>query len=369
MKKGADGGADAAQKLHARVREHIAKIYPDANTQEWSIVVHVILNVDGLSKVLQSCGIISSPADLHAFGRTFARTQPLFSFIDVGFGKEQADHKIRETLRFMIRIGQCKHVLFGPCHDNGYLPVLEEYKRNTAFASRFSLITGTPAEPGFRQLFDIETYDDIFRNENLKPQAAATPPSAVSSPRSATPLPPPVTSIPGPYAKVVPGSPNSMTISLGSKKPAATQRKQRKYYLVNTYDERLDTELPRPDPAAEKRYADRVQKLGYNYCNKYHLLGDCPNGDLCPYEHGGPLPAAELAVLRVKCRSLKCVNTYYCSNVECPFSHHCKLGNKCTSNTCRWADTHHVDLVSPIPYPDSIGVPPAGAPAQSRLLH
>lgn len=345
LKAGADGGAQAAQELHAKVRQHIAGLYPDSNTQDWSIVVHVILNVDGLSKVLQSCGIIRSVAELHAFGRSFARTQPLFSFIDVGFGKEQADHKVRETVRFMIRLGQCKHVFFGPCHDNGYLPVLEEYKRNTAFASRFSLISGTAPEPGFRQLgFAIDKYDDIFRTSNLTPHAPASPPSRLSSPRSATSLvPAPLAGAVGSYAKVAPGSTNSMTISLGSKKPGAGMRKS---FLVNAFEERLDSDLPRADPGAEKRYADRVTKLGYNYCNKYHLLDDCPNAGYCNYEHGERLPPAELAVLRLKCRSLKCVDTYYCEKFDCPFSHHCKVGNKCTLSNCRFADTHHVDLVS-----------------------
>ncbi|KAL0764043.1 hypothetical protein CaCOL14_013370 [Colletotrichum acutatum] len=56
------------------------------------------------------------------FGRGFGRVwraQPLFSFIDVGTGKESADHKIREMLCIMVRIGQCKLVFSGPCHDNG----------------------------------------------------------------------------------------------------------------------------------------------------------------------------------------------------------------------------------------------------------
>ena len=304
-------------------------------------MVHVILNVEGLSKTLQACGIIRSSADLQAFGRAFTRTQPLFSFVDVGFGKEQADHKIRETLRFMIRLGQCKHVLFGPCHDNGYLPVLQEYKRNVSFASRFSLISGMAPEPGFRNLgFKIDKYDEIFRTSNLVPKAPVSPPSVVSSPRTSTPLPAAVTSIPG-----ASGSLNNITVSLGKKSPP------RKSYMVNKYDERLDPELPRADPAAEKRYADRVQRLGYNYCNKYHLLESCPSGDFCNYEHGERLPPAELAVLRIKCRSLKCTQSQYCDKFDCPFSHHCKMGNKCGIPDCRWADTHHVDLVRTLPVP------------------
>ena len=346
LKAGADGGAKAAEQLHARIRRHIAATYPESNTQDWSIVVHVILNVDGLSKTLKACGIINSTADLQAFGRAFTRTQPLFSFVDVGFGKEQADHKIRETLRFMIRLSQCKHVLFGPCHDNGYLPVLEEYKRNEAFASRFSLISGTAPGPGFRQLgLAIDKYDEIFRTSNLVPPPSASPPSTISSPRSSTPLPTPVSSVPGSYAKIAPGSLNSMTISIGSKKPKAPERQ---FYLINAYDERIDTDVPRPDPADEKRFAQKVDDQGRNYCNKDHLMGGCPMDDYCNYEHGGTLKPGLLAVLRVKSRAIKCKNTQYCEDIMCPFSHHCRMGNKCVRSDCRFADTHHVEIVSSV---------------------
>ncbi|KAK0370044.1 C-x8-C-x5-C-x3-H type zinc finger protein [Colletotrichum limetticola] len=88
------------------------------------------------------------------FGRGFGRVwraQPLFSFIDVGTGKESADPKIREMLCIMVRIGQCKLVFSGPCHDNGYLPVLEPYKLDDKVAPKFTLIETTPAEEGFKQ--------------------------------------------------------------------------------------------------------------------------------------------------------------------------------------------------------------------------
>jgi hypothetical protein len=353
LSAGADGGAQAAQDLYAKIRTNVATLYPEANTQEWSIVVNVILNVEGVFKPLQANGIIKSIGDLHGFGRAFARTQPLFSFVDVGYGKEQADHKIRENLRFMIRIGQCKHVLFGPCHDNGYLPVLEEYKRNPSFASRITLLSGTAPEPGFRQLgFGIEKYGDIFRTAALGPAVPTQhhPPSPKSTPPSTTPPSGPVsTAGPKPlttplanssYAKASTTDQNPIVITVATKKPAV-----RKFYLVNAYDERIDMELPRPDPAAEKRYMERVRKLGYNYCNKYHLLDDCPNGSYCCYEHGEKLPPAEIGVLRFKCRNLKCTDGSYCAQVDCPFSHHCRMGNRCTLDNCRFAESHGTNLV------------------------
>ena len=62
-------------------------------------------------------------ANLAEFGRGFGAARPLFNFIDVGRGKERADHKIRESLRLYLPNAQCRHVFFGPCHDNGYLNV------------------------------------------------------------------------------------------------------------------------------------------------------------------------------------------------------------------------------------------------------
>ena len=96
-------------------------MYPDSNSADWSLVVHIILNMQGLGNKLQSCGIINNQNELAAFGRAFGLAQPLFSFIDVGSGKEHADHKVRETLRLFLPNNQCKHVWFGPMHDNGYL--------------------------------------------------------------------------------------------------------------------------------------------------------------------------------------------------------------------------------------------------------
>ena len=241
----------------------------------------------------------------------------------------------------MVRIGQCKHVLFGPCSDNGYLPVLEEYKRNMQVASRLSLISSSPPEPGFSQLsFKIESYDDIFRTTPLPPPKPVSPATAVKELATSS-SPAPGGRGGASYAAIGSnGSSNTKTITIAPKRAPA-----QKFYLVNDYDERLDSDMPRLDPAAEQRYMDRVRKLGHNYCNRYHLKNNCPMGDSCSYEHGEPLPAAELLVLRYKSRALKCKMTTYCDDVDCPFSHHCRMGNKCTLDNCRYADTHHVELV------------------------
>jgi hypothetical protein len=85
---GKEGGAEAAHQLHMAIKDEIKAKYPDA-ISGWSIVVQVVLNMQGLAMKLASCGIISNPNELSAFGRAFGLAHPLFSFVDVGSGKER----------------------------------------------------------------------------------------------------------------------------------------------------------------------------------------------------------------------------------------------------------------------------------------
>lgn len=68
-------------------------------------MVQVYSNLDGLARKLYSVGIIKSVTDLHEFSRSFSLNQPLFSFVDVGSGKERADHKIRGKLLWLYYYG------------------------------------------------------------------------------------------------------------------------------------------------------------------------------------------------------------------------------------------------------------------------
>lgn len=131
-------------------------------------MVYVVANFEGLSRKLASIGILRSPADLHIFARAFSCNQPLFSFVDVGMGKERADHKIKEMFRIFLHNMQCRHIIFGGCHDNGYIPNLEPFKREEEIARRITLLEATPAQPGFRSLgYEMTSFSAVFRNDPL----------------------------------------------------------------------------------------------------------------------------------------------------------------------------------------------------------
>ncbi|KAF2455852.1 hypothetical protein BDY21DRAFT_288622, partial [Lineolata rhizophorae] len=166
VKAGAEGGSDAAHKLNMEIRNHVQSINEAAGSH-WSIMVNIYANLEGLAKKLTACGIIKAPGELNAFIRAFSLNQSLFNFIDVGSGKERADHKIKEMFRLFVHNQQCKHIIFGGCHDNGYLPNLDPYKRTEA-ASRISLLETYRVQPGFGALnFRIISFPDLFRSEPL----------------------------------------------------------------------------------------------------------------------------------------------------------------------------------------------------------
>ncbi|KAF1823683.1 uncharacterized protein K489DRAFT_394208 [Dissoconium aciculare CBS 342.82] len=359
-KQGTNGGAEAAGLLHTEIQSHLQTIYPDGNVGDWNIVVQVFCNLQGLTAALLRAGIISNHTDLSEFGRSFGLARPLFNFIDVGTGKERADHKIRETLRLYLPISQCKHVLFAPCHDNGYLPVLESYRMDPAMKTRITLVETKPREPGYAKLgFGMISMPNVFRSDDIVvptrsivmptvPKALATrptPPSSIAhtanSEKSASsaPINNVTNGATGSWATVGKSGAATKTIDISSQKP-----QKNKYLLLNAYDERLDEPLPRPDPLAEARFADTVKQHGKNLCNAHHLSGHCPAGEWCDYAHLKKLTQGEMLVLKHKSRGRQCPKKLDCRDIDCTYGHNCKFAGNCHSPNCHFYGTHDIDM-------------------------
>ena len=349
-------------------------------------MVQIFYNMEGLSHKLRSSGIFKNPNEMAPFARAFSLNKSLFSFIDVGSGKERADHKVRgmsthlfatgvgilltatsETLRLFLPNMQCKHVIFGGCHDNGYLPTLDPYKRDQNTAPRISLLETLPIQPGFTQLgFKVVQFPKVFRSDPLPDRptipifvpsatAGAQPSSVLSSrsnsiavngvaptpaqaaaanlPKAATP----VSSDSSSWATVGKGAPK--TINIASKKAA-----NRKFILLNAYDERLDSVLPRADFAATNRLSERVKHK--KVCNNYHLNGKCEAGKYCDYDHGERLSPGEQLVLKQRARTRSCPDRGGCRDFDCTNGHVCPYGKDCYNDNCWFQDVHDVDMVS-----------------------
>ncbi|KAK4995103.1 hypothetical protein LTR66_005011 [Elasticomyces elasticus] len=384
---GASGGADASHKLLTDIRSHVAARHPDTNTAGWSILVQIYCNIEGLTKKLLSVGMLKSMGDLAAFARSFTLNQPLFNFTDVGSGKENADYKIREMFRVFSADRHCKHIFFGPCHDNGYLHDLNSARHDSTIASRLTLLETLPAQPGFLSLgFPTVRFPDVFRSENLPDKHVNTyvPPTYTPMPPTGNPvisespklvyrtpsLPPllngaphvtssslqptiapfmPDMKSPSPapssnsadgngtsWAAIGKNGNTTKTINVAPKKAVP-----KKSLLLNTYEERIDEPLPRVDPAAMNRLYDRIKRQ--KVCNNYHLLGSCEAGKYCDYQHGEKLSPGELLALKQKARGRSCPNRTGCRDFDCINGHMCHYGVNCYDDKCWFKDTHHMD--------------------------
>ncbi|KAI0380210.1 hypothetical protein F5Y04DRAFT_257721 [Hypomontagnella monticulosa] len=342
--KGEEGGAIAAHQLRTDIKKHVKDIYPDVNVEPWNVCVQVVLNLDGLSRKLSSIGFIKNTNELQAFTRGFSRAQGLFSIIDVGHGKEQADYKVREMLRLMANNLQCKHIIFGPCHDKGYIVELRPYQLEPTVSYRLSLLETTLAPYDFKELlFRRVKFADVFRSEFLpgSPIASSAPLPSTKTPngssfasmlRTPTPSPSPLASRP----KSLAGTPE--------------KTKTRKYYLVNSVGQRVDEPLPQADEASIQRFNERRSKErpGTGPCNRFHLNGLCDEGE-CSYFHAPRLGLGEQLIVRIKARGSFCHNKGDCMLADCYWGHQCKYesyGKICQRrDACTFAETHGTDLV------------------------
>ncbi|QIW95473.1 hypothetical protein AMS68_000991 [Peltaster fructicola] len=358
--KGRDGGAEAAFQVRTYIREKLRAQFPDMNTYSWQLNVSLVLSLQGLAKKLLACNIISRLDQLTDFGHGWV-SQPLFTFTDVGSGKERADHKIREILHANVTASYCKQVYFGPCSDNGYLTTLESLKPDPNLAMKITLIETRPAEPGFIRLnFERIGIPAVFRSTNL-PERPLGKNGGSSNIEFIRPSPRPAIAVVSSAPAVAP--PASATDSTSSDQETTSwitvgknlvkgggnlnsknKPQSKAYILLNSKDERVDPDLEEPGTAAERRfkYLTEDQKM----CNDYHLRGVCPVGEKkCPHMHGERLSADMLLVLRAKARGLPCGSGSRCRDFDCTFGHHCRFKEGCSYDVCWFKDNHKMDFV------------------------
>ncbi|KAL2259725.1 hypothetical protein VTK26DRAFT_6477 [Humicola hyalothermophila] len=376
--RGEEGGGYAAHELQRQLRDHFRSTPTLSNID--TIFVHVVLSVEGLSRALHASGLmpVADHAALAKFGRGFCRAQPLYSFTDVGYGKEQADNKVRKLFEVMEKNIQCRSLILAGCHDNGYATFLESFRNN----QKITLLETTPAAADFKTFSNFRrlTFPSVFRSEPIPPKPVAPPPGFSAPPGFANPVsssPPahsPGSSVglsssasstspqPTPPASLATSKPESqpssyaavgrvqssapLTINIASqKKPAAP----RPFIQLNKNDERVDVPLPKADPSAVKALEERRQKNGTNFCNRYHLSNNCKNGTNCIFYHGERLSPAELLALRHKTRNLVCGSGHFCRDVACNLGHHCANAGSCYfGNDCRFHEMHGMDITPTI---------------------
>ncbi|KAK0711983.1 hypothetical protein B0H67DRAFT_491713 [Lasiosphaeris hirsuta] len=391
--EGEEGGKAAAHELYQQLKRHMYETY---NMHSVDIMVQLVLSVEGLTKALHASNTLRTfdPSILARFARGFCRAQPFFTVVDVGYGKEQADNKVRKVFELMEKNLQCRMLILGGCHDNGYATFLESFRNN----HKVVLLETTPAAADFRKLsFPRLSLPTVFRSEPLPSKVDAFPSRAIAPPPgfnglsrpTASPAPLPASSL----GQITNGSPRQAPAVLAPPKPTTpviaepTRRdsgsngksagsswasvgrssgvqiidisskkasaKERAFYLLNKNNERIDIPLPKLEPAAQTSFDNKTKKNnGVNFCNRFHLTGHCKQSETtgyCPYVHGERLSAAEQVLLKIRARHLPCGSASHCWDISCTLGHHCANGSSCFfGDGCRFADTHGMDTTPTI---------------------
>lgn len=279
--------------------------------------------------------------------------------MDAGYGKERADHKIKgthtridmtplsvnasvadipdlEQLGLFLSNIQCKHVMLGVAHDNGYVPALDPYKSNPITASRISLLRPIRTGWEFQSLpFEFVQFDSsIFRTEELPNDR----PSYANLAKTASALRQPTA---------------SPVLQNHKPKPAAAAKDlvlRRPIYpgpiYLNKDDERIDEQLGTVGDRADANLQLRIEQEG-KLCNDFHLRGDCMN-PRCPYVHEPSLEGEELVAFALRARQTACGTGSRCRFRLCVLGHQCPnqrpRGTPCPrAHTCYFKKLHHVD--------------------------
>ncbi|KAH7380813.1 hypothetical protein BKA64DRAFT_713363 [Cadophora sp. MPI-SDFR-AT-0126] len=195
LSQGLKGGQLAADMLIEKVKEHLVSLGPSfRDPTTIPIMVKAYANLSGLTYHLRD---IASPKELSQFWIGFSQRSPFIDFVDVGSGKEAADNKIREVLRFNIDSPQCEHIFLACSHDGGYVPVLSPHAgRASGSKMRITLVSSGPgsvhpliADLGFREtdifkpLFSQSESQRVvdWAKSTTKPIEAPAPPSRTST--------------------------------------------------------------------------------------------------------------------------------------------------------------------------------------------
>ncbi|KAF3343546.1 Cytochrome c oxidase subunit 7A [Verticillium dahliae VDG2] len=163
VQAGIEGGKKAAYALRRAIVSLCGQF-----ADEVEIVAKVCANLTGLARAMRRDGCIEAEFDLKEFALGFTQAKAHFDFIDVGYGKERADSKIKELTRWHLRNYNCKQILLGVSHDAGYAPFLDEILQDHDSRARVTVIEGSPTVRELRDTkVNVIQFEELFRADKL----------------------------------------------------------------------------------------------------------------------------------------------------------------------------------------------------------
>ncbi|KIM81183.1 hypothetical protein PILCRDRAFT_821629 [Piloderma croceum F 1598] len=303
--------------LFQSVRQYFLSTF-SLDVDQKNFWVHVFYNKRGLMDALGHAGHWAAKQGFEDFSIGFNQAAERFVMVDVGNGKEAADAKVKVMLDDFIQSPQTSKILFGGCHDNGYITSLRSAMTG-GFKDKLVLLRGYKvSEAGIDKLgLPSMTIANLFLETKLIP----SPHSPIPEQRSDSWSP----------------------VSENGARPAG----QLNYASVASTPKLDVTGNTNDDHRASpktRHINPNIQLSKHNPppCT-LHYLAHCKFGAGCKYGHNYLLEPEHYDTIRENAKKSPCpaVNrneecTYY---DYCCYGHFCPHGTKCYFNamgTCKF---------------------------------
>ena len=373
---GKEGGFEAANRLHKEVSSYLQQF---SEAKGWEIMVHLYVDVGGLLARSISNDIQLSDSCVRGFMLGFAQAQPLCTIMDVGRGQDGSLPKVEGMFdpqqsilsdkKYLSKAAmfhlfanniQCKHLIFGCCHDSAYVPTLERYACNPIMASSITLLNSYEVLTSFKDLpFDFVEFPSVFRStpyketdrlaedidyvQDLQQEIDFNRTPQQTEQRNGKEEP----GVNEAIAKWQASAGTSWPVLAPVRTPPkadlgwATEKK----VLLNINDERVDQELGEIDQETSESMLDRIEKR--RFCHFYHLQDYCVThlaGKPCNYRHEPKLDKQELRFLKQQSQLRPCSFGSQCRRADCMYGHVCPHQPGCERGPrCALYKFHDVD--------------------------
>ena len=254
---------------------------------------------------------------------------------------------------------QCKHLIFGCCHDAAYVPTLERYTCNPIMASSITLLKSYEVLTFFKGLpFDFVEFPSVFRStpykdtdrlaedldyvQDLQQQNDLNRTSQQTEKYSAKAETGANEAIAKWQASAGPSWPVLAPARPPGKAPSGWGMEN--IVLLNINNERVDQELGEIDYETSESMLDRIEER--RFCLFYHLLGSSahPVGKPCNYRHEPRLNEQELRFLKRESRRRPCISGSKCRRPDCIYGHVCPDQPGCQRGPlCAFYGFHAID--------------------------
>lgn len=223
-----------------------------------------------------------------------------------------------------IRNPTCRHIVFGACHDNGYVRMLEDFASDSTVVQRLTLLHSSSVGREFKKLpFRSTKMEEVFRTTILEVPSKLVGPLINKRAR--------VDSM-GRH----PSPKRSCASSGGSPVLEASTIFRRSRFRddptiwINAIGQRVDSMLPQSSAGGWPQHAIGKLKL----CRAYHI-----GRGGCGYSHAA-LSDEDKLTLRRSLREQVCHIGLSCRDVGCYYGHNCT----CNRQKCSFSsEMHRVD--------------------------